>query len=285
MTTQYASMHGKHCLVTGATDGIGKETALALARVGASVIVVGRSRAKTEATVDQIQQQTDSAKVEYLLADLSSQAEIRRLADDFKRNYARLDVLVNNAGAMFIRRKESIDGIEMTFALNHLGYFLLTNLLLDVLKASAPARIINVASGSHYNAEIEFAELKAPRRYRGTQRYGLSKLGNVLFTYELSRRLEGTGVTANALHPGFVSTNMGANIGWYVRLFKPLINLRAIPVEEGADTVIHLATSAEVDGITGKYFYKRKPRETSSISYDEDIAKRLWIVSERLTEA
>jgi NAD(P)-dependent dehydrogenase (short-subunit alcohol dehydrogenase family) len=281
MTFNYDSMHGKRCLVTGATDGIGKQTAMTLAKVGADVVVVGRNHAKTEATVNYIQELTGSTNVEFLLADLSSQAEIYQLADDFKRKYARLDVLINNAGAIFIRRKKSIDGIELTFALNHLGYFLLTNLLLDVLKANSPARIINVASGSHYDAEIDFNELKSPQRYRGMQRYGVSKLGNVLFTYELSRRLAGTGVTANAVHPGFVATNMGTNIGWYVRLFKPLINLRAIPVEEGVDTV----TSADVENVTGKYFYKRAPRKTSVISYDEDIAQQLWTFSEALTAA
>jgi NAD(P)-dependent dehydrogenase (short-subunit alcohol dehydrogenase family) len=285
MTMNYDSMHGKLCLVTGATDGIGRQTALTLAELGADVVVVGRNRAKTEATVNHIQQQSGSTNVEYLLADLSSQAEIRQLADDFKRKHARLDVLVNNAGAIFIRRKKSIDGIELTFALNHLGYFLLTNLLLDVLKASAPTRIINVASGSHYDAEIDFKELKSPQRYRGMRRYGVSKLANVLFTYELSRRLSGTGVTVNAVHPGFVATNMGVNIGWYVRLLKPLINLRAIPLEEGADTVVYLATSADVENVTGEYFYKRKPRKTSAISYDADLARQLWTVSETLTAA
>jgi len=270
-------------MVTGATSGIGRVTAQVLAQAGAEVVAVGRNREKSEATVDRIKQQTGNPAVEYMLADLSSQAAIRQLAETFKRQHARLDVLVNNAGAFFLWHQESVDGIEMTFALNHLGYFLLTNLLLDTLKASAPARIINVSSGSHRGETISFDHLQGKHRYSGFRTYGESKLANILFTYELARRLEGTGVTVNAIHPGFVATNIGINNGWIVRAIRPLMDLFALSEEEGADTIIYLAMSKEVGGITGKYFLKRKAVSSSSISYDESIARRLWQVSMELT--
>jgi len=274
-------MSGRMCMVTGATGGIGKVTAQALAQQGATVIVVGRNRAKTVATAEQITRQTGNPSVECLLADLSVQGEIRRLAEEFKAQHDRLHVLVNNAGAFFMSRQESADGIEMTFALNHLGYFLLTNLLLDVIKASAPARIINVSSAAHENAQIDFADLQGERKFSGWQAYGQSKLANVLFTYELARRLEGTGVTANALHPGFVATSFGANnFGLVGRGVKRVMNLVAgISPEEGAETSIYLATSPEVEGITGKYFVKKKAVRSSKASYDEEAARRLWEVS------
>lgn len=287
LDNQGKPLSGQVCVVTGATSGIGKITAQALAGLGGRVIIVGRNPAKTEATVNQIKQQTGSATVESLLADLSSQAEIRRLAEQFKNRYQRLDVLVNNAGGMFISRRESVDGIEMTFALNHLGYFLLTNLMLDVLKASAPARIVNVASRSHEGASINFDDLQSRQHYGGMQAYGQSKLANVLFTYELARRLaaEGTsGVTVNALHPGFVATNFGAdNAGWVGRVVKGVINVGAISPERGAQTSIYLATSPEVKDITGKYFVECKPVQSSPASYDEATARRLWEVSAQMT--
>lgn len=276
-------LDGKVCLVTGATSGIGKETARVLAHQGGTVILVGRNPEKTVATVEELKREADTPNIEYLLADLSSQDEIRRLAEAFKSRHNRLDVLVNNAGGYFLWRQESVDGFEMSFALNHLGYFLLTNLLLDVIKASAPARIINVSSGSHLRATLDFDELQERRGFSGMNAYGQSKLANVLFTYELARRLDGTGVTVNALHPGFVATNMGSNIGWIVRAFRPLMNLWAISVEEGAETVIYLATSPEVEGITGKYFFRCKPVSSSAYSYDEAAAKQLWAVSEEMT--
>ena len=276
-------LEGKVCLVTGATSGIGKETARVLAHHGGTLILVGRDPDKTVTTVEEFKHQVDTPNIEYLLADLSSQDEIRRLAEAFKSRHNRLDVLVNNAGAYYLRRHESVDGIEMTFALNHLGYFLLTNLLLDVIIASAPARIINVSSGSHLRATLNFDELQERRGFGGMNAYGQSKLANVLFTYELARRLDGTGVTVNALHPGFVATNMGSNIGWIVRALRPLMNLWALSVEEGAETVIHLATSPEVEGITGKYFFRCKPVPSSAYSYDEAVAEQLWRMSEEMT--
>jgi NAD(P)-dependent dehydrogenase (short-subunit alcohol dehydrogenase family) len=276
-------MKGKLCMVTGATSGIGRETAKALARTGAAVVVVGRNREKSEGTVSRIRQETGNPAVEYMLADLSSQAEIRQLAESFKRHHDRLDVLVNNAGGFYLFRKESVDGIEMFLALNHLAYFLLTNLLLDILKVSAPARIINVSSGSHLRATINFDDLQNRRMYIGPRAYGQSKLANVLFTYELARRLEGTGITVNALHPGFVATSMGVNIGWIMRIVRPLMNLMAIDVEEGAKTPVYLATSPEVEGVTGKYFYQCRTVSSSKASYDEAVASKLWQVSAEMT--
>ncbi len=284
MSDEKMPMSGRICMVTGATDGIGKVTAQALAQHGATVIVVGRSRKKTVATIEEIKRRTGNPSVEYLLADLSVQAEIRRLAEEFKRRHDKLHVLVNNAGGFFMSRQETADGLEMTFALNHLGYFLLTNLLLDVIKASAPARIINVSSAAHENAQMDFENLQGERKYSGWQAYGQSKLANVLFTYELARRLEGTGVTVNALHPGFVATNFGANnYGIVGRIMKRIVNLRGISPKEGADTSIYLATSPEVEGVTGKYFVKRRAVPSSPASYDEDAACRLWEVSAEMT--
>jgi NAD(P)-dependent dehydrogenase (short-subunit alcohol dehydrogenase family) len=283
MTMNGETMKGKICMVTGATSGIGRETALALARTGAEVVVVGRNREKSEFTVSSIKKETSNNAVEYMLADLSSQAEIHQLVESFKSGHDRLDVLVNNAGGFFLFRKESVDGIEMFFALNHLAYFLLTNLLLDTIEASAPARIINVSSGSHLRAKINFDDLQNRRGYWGPRVYGESKLANVLFTYELARRLEGTGVTVNALHPGFVATNMGANNGWIVRLVRPLMNLKAIDVEQGARTPVYLATSPEIEDVTGKYFYKCREVSSSEASHDEAVARRLWQVSAEMT--
>lgn len=276
-------MQGKVCLVTGATAGIGRVTARELARQGATVIVAGRNAEKSAAVVEQIKQQTGNPNVAYLLADLSSQSEVRALANQFKRQYPRLDVLVNNAGAMFLRRQESADGIEMTFALNHLNYFLLTNLLLDTLIANAPARIVNVASRAHVGvAGLNFDDLQNQKGYFGWRAYGQSKLCNVLFTYELARRLEGTSVSANALHPGLVATRFGSNntgLSW----IWTFVNLFALSAEEGAQTPIYLAASPEVEGVTGRYFYQSKALPSSKASYDAQAARRLWQVSEQMT--
>lgn len=270
-------------MVTGATSGIGQVTARELARQGATVIVVGRSRERSEATVNRIKQQTDNPNVEYRLADLSVQKDIHQLAQEFKHKYQRLHVLVNNAGAIFLRRLESADGIEMTFALNHLNYFLLTHLLLDTLKASAPARIINVSSRAHARVSgLNFDDLQNKRGY-GMNVYGQSKLMNVLFTYELARGLEGTGIMVNALHPGFVATRFATNNGLLVRLARPVLDLFALSAEEGAQTMIYLATSPEVEGVTGKYFVKEKAVLSSPASYDEAAARRLWQISEKMT--
>ena len=273
----------KTCLITGATSGIGEVTAWELARKGARIVVAGRDLRRCVDTVERIKAGTGNTRVDYLVADLSSQTEIRRLADTFLERYDRLDVLVNNAGAFFFRRQESGDGIEKTFALNHLSYFLLTRLLLETLKASAPARVVNVSSNSHYGSALDFGDLQSVNRYRGMKVYGRSKFANVLFTYELARRMEGTGITVNALHPGFVRTNMGKNNGWLIRLLAPLWQISAISPEEGARTSVFLASSPEVEGVTGKFFIQEKEVPSDPATYDEPAAKRLWEISTEMT--
>ncbi len=276
-------MDGKVCLVTGATNGIGKVAARELAKMGAAMVIVGRNPAKTESTVHEIQSHTGSSAVDSIVADLSSMAEVRRAAEEFKSRYKRLDVLVNNAGALFTSRQETVDGYEMTFALNHLSYFLLTNLLLDTLKTSAPARIVNVSSDAHRNAKLDFDDLHIRQSYGiGSKAYERSKLANVLFTYELARRLAGTRVTANALHPGAVATGFGHNNKGIVSLAFRLFDRFSITPEKGAETIIYLASSPEVEGVTGKYFYKRKPVDSSPESNNEAAAKRLWEISEQM---
>jgi retinol dehydrogenase-12 len=269
-------MIGKVCLVTGATDGIGKVTVRALAQAGATVIGVGRNPAKIDAVRKEIGKTRGS--IDFLTADLSSLAQIRALAGEFRRSYDRLDVLINNAGALFQTYHETVDGIEMTFALNHLSYFLLTNLLLDLLKVSAPSRIINVASNAHEGNTIHFGDLGIKRNYSGGwTAYGQSKLANILFTYELARRLEGTGVTVNTVHPGWVNSNFQVAAGLSQR--GPLTN------EEGADTQIWLATAPELEGVTGKYFIRRREARSSDASHNAADAKRLWDVSAEMVEA
>jgi NAD(P)-dependent dehydrogenase (short-subunit alcohol dehydrogenase family) len=276
-------MKNKICLITGATSGIGQAAALALAKMGATVAVVGRSEERAQATVAKIKKETGNQNAEYLLADLSVQSQVRKLAKNFKSRYKRLDVLVNDAGAIFLRRELSADGIEMTFAVNHLAYFLLTNLLLDTLKASAPARVVNVASNSHLGQHLDFDNLQLKRGYNPMRAYGCSKLCNLYFTYELARRLGGTGVTVNAMHPGFVATNMGTNNGRLVRLFLPLIHLNSLTPEQGARTVVYLASSPDVETVTGKYFVREREVASDPVSYDQAAARRLWEVSEEMT--
>jgi len=288
MTEQLISMQGKICMVTGATGGIGEVTARELARAGATVIVVGRSAQKAAATVEQIKQATSNAQVEFMLADLSLQKDVRQLAAEFKQKHDRLHVLVNNAGATFAKRTVTAEGFEMTWALNHLNYFLLTNLLLDLLKVSASpahtARIVNVASDVHKISRIKFDDLQSAKQYRSFMVYGKSKLANVLFTYEMAQRLEGSGVTANALHPGVVATNFGATTNWFGRhVVRNFLNLFSISSEAGARTTLYLATSPAVEGVTGQYFDKEKAVPSSKISYDKAAAARLWQVSEVMT--
>jgi NAD(P)-dependent dehydrogenase (short-subunit alcohol dehydrogenase family) len=280
-------VNDKICLVTGATAGIGFITARELARLGAKVTIVGRSAARVDETLRQIRSEVPGARVDSLLADLSSQAEVRRLADDVKARLDRLDVLVNNAGAMFLKRTESVDGIEMTFALNHLSYFLLTNLLLPLIKASAPARIVNVASTAHRGVSVDFDDLEGKKTYRCWKAYSQSKLCNVLFTNELARRLVGTGVTANSLHPGFVRTSfLNALDGkWWSRPLRALGDRIAISPEAGARTSIYLASSPDVEGVSGKYFDKERAVESSPQSLDAAAAERLWRRSEEMTSS
>lgn len=280
-------MDGKICMVTGATSGIGEATALALAQQGATTIVVGRNAKKCEKTVKRIKAKTDNSFVEYLIADLSSQKDIHQLAEEFKRRCQHLDVLVNNAGGKFVERRVTVDGYEWTFAVNHLAYFLLTNLLLDQLRASEKGRIINVASGAHGGVSgVDFDDLQSEKEYVGKQAYAQSKLANILFTYELSRRVEGSGLTVNALHPGGVITNFCRNNGWKSWLKHVTAHLLArdlVGPTEGAKTSVYLATSPEVEGVTGKYFGDKKPINSSKASYDREAATRLWNVSLELT--
>lgn len=276
-------MRGKTCIVTGASDGIGVETALALAQMGAEVIVVGRNREKCDAVVTRIKQETDNPQVEFMLADFADLAQVRRLTDDFKSRRSKLHVLVNNAGVLQLTRRTTADGHEMMFGVNHLAHFLLTLLLLDTIKASAPARIVNVSSGSHLRGKLDFDDLHSKKRFSPRGVYGNSKLANVLFTYEIARRLEGTGVTANALHPGFIKTNMAANNGWLVRLMLPLVHSSSLTPEQGAQTNIYLASSPEVEGVSGKYFVKCKQVPSSPASHDREAAARLWQESLKLT--
>lgn len=276
-------MKNKICLITGATNGIGQAAALGLAQMGASVIVAGRSDERCQKTVARIQRETQNFQVDYLLADLSVQAQVRQLAADFNARYEHLDVLVNNAAVINFRRQVGADGIEMNFAVNHLAYFLLTNLLLDTLKTSAPARIVNVSSNSHRNKHLDFDNLELKRGYWAGKAYGRSKLCNLYFTYELARRLEGTGVTVNAMHPGFVRTNMAANNGPLVRFFLPLVHRNSLTPEQGASTIVYLASSPEVEGVTGKYFVREREVRSDPVSYDQSVARRLWEVSEEMT--
>ena len=283
MAPGIADLSGKTCLITGATSGIGNATALALAQMGAQLVLVCRDRGRGEQTRSEIQARTPKARVEVMLADLASQQEIRRLAGEFLTSGRPLHLLINNAGIVNTSRSVTIDGIETVFAVNHLAYFLLTHLLLDRLKQSAPARIVNVASEAHKLSGMNFDDLQAERRYRTMRVYGQSKLANILFTYELARLLQGTGVTVNCLHPGAVATGLGANNGVWAKPIIKLLGLFLRSPEQGAATSIYLASSGEVEGVSGQYFVDCQPRRSSPASYDEASAQRLWEISERMT--
>jgi NAD(P)-dependent dehydrogenase (short-subunit alcohol dehydrogenase family) len=284
MTVSPIDMNAKICIVTGGTSGIGWVTSLRLAQWGATVILIGRDVGRGSAAEERIRRESGNQNVEFFRTDLSVQAQIHQFVHAFTRKYHRLDVLVNNAGTTLLTRHLSVDGLEMTFAVNYLSHFLLTRLLLDTLEASAPSRVINVSSGSHRGARINFEDLQGEKCYQFLRAYGQSKLANVLFTYELARRMEGKGVCVNAVHPGFVLTNLGRDNGWFLhKIIRLIMRLTGISPEEGAETLIYLATSPEVENITGQYFYKMKPVETSPQSYDPEAALRLWKISEDLT--
>ncbi|WP_345819373.1 SDR family oxidoreductase [Methylobacterium fujisawaense] len=278
-------MRGTVCLVTGATGGIGYETALGLARLGARVAIVGRDAGKLQACADRMRAAVPGAAVEPHCADLSAQAEIRRLAETLRAAYPRLDVLVNNAGAIFDRRTLTADGIERTWALDHLGYVLLTLELLDPLRQAAAAggrpRIVNVASAAHYRGHIDFDDIEGARRYQAMGAYAQAKLGNVLFTYALARRLRDSGITVNAVHPGVVNTGFAKNTGGLFGAAWALMRPFLITPEKGARTSLRVASAPDLDGVTGRYFSRGQPKVSSAESRDEAVQERLWALSLR----
>lgn len=277
-----ATLTGKVCVITGASSGIGKATAAGLSRLGATVVMVCRDRARGEAAQKEVQQQRGASAVDLVLADLCSLQSVRQLAAELKERYPHIHVLINNAGALNPTRRLTVDGLEQTFAVNHLAGFLLTHLLLDVLKKSAPARIINVSSGAHQMGAIDFDDLQAEKRYTQLKAYSQSKLANVLFTTELAKRLSGTGVTVNAVHPGSVNTHFGKEakglFGVLVKLLRPIMR----SPEKGAETSIYLASSPELDAVTGRYFVDRQATSTARQAQDAAAAQRLWQASEKL---
>jgi NAD(P)-dependent dehydrogenase (short-subunit alcohol dehydrogenase family) len=275
-------MADKICLVTGGNSGIGKAVALGLAKTGATVVVVSRNKEKGQTAVADIIERSGNKNVELIQADMSSQNSIHQLADEFRARHEKLHLLINNAGVYLTRRSETEDGLESTFAINHLGPFLLTSLLLDILKASAPSRIVNVTSDAHKGAKIDFDDLQGEKRFSGWQAYGQSKLAMILFTRELAKKLENTGVTVNSAHPGVVRTNFAKNNGGVVSLGFRFLGLFFISPESAARRVLYVATSPDLEGVTGKYFTKMHEVRSSQESYDDDSAKRLWQVSGEL---
>ena len=282
MAAKSSEMAGKIVLITGATNGIGLESAVGLASKGATVVMVGRDRARSEAALADVKRRSGSDKVELLLADLSSMAAVRQLAADFLARHDKLHVLLNNAGALHATRKVSPDGLEMTFAVNHVAYFLLTELLLPTLKASAPSRIVSVASDAHKGMTLDFDDLQAEKGYTSFVVYGKSKLANVLWTYELARRLEGTGVTANCLHPGVVATGFGKNDKGLFALGAKLIAPLLISAEKGARTSVWAASDPGLVHESSNYFKKEKAIPSSRQSRDVTAQKRLWEVTEAI---
>ncbi len=277
-------MENKIILITGANSGIGKATATALAEMGAHVVMMSRDMNRGEEARQEVMFISKSNQVDLLQCDLASLSDVRRFSCDFIARYSRLDVLINNAGIYTEKRMETVDGYEYQIGVNHLGHFLLTRMLLDLMKKSSPSRIINVASGAHFGGKIDFADIQSTRKYSGWKAYAQAKLANILFTYELAHRLEDTGVTANCLHPGFVNSRFGVNrstgkANLMMKLMKPF----TIEPSAGAETSIYLAASPEVEGVTGKYFAKRKEKASSKASYDLVSAEKLWNLSEALT--
>ena len=279
-----SDIEGKVVLITGATSGIGRVTAKTLASNGAKVVVLGRDQGKGEGLLAEIANDTGNEKSEYILCDLASMNDVKRAASEFRSRNERLDVLIDNAGGINGRRKVTVDGFEYTIGVNHLAHFVLTILLLDVLKASAPSRVVVTSSSAHTMGHINFDNLMYEHGYRFLKAYSQSKLANALFTFELARRLEGTRVTANCFHPGTVRSNFMKGLGVAGSAVGPIIGLFERSPERGAETQIYLASSPEVEGVTGRYFYEKKVKRSSDESLDLDVAKRLWRVSEDLTK-
>jgi NAD(P)-dependent dehydrogenase (short-subunit alcohol dehydrogenase family) len=276
-------MIDKVCIVTGSNSGIGKETALALTGMGATVVMAVRDLERGETARKEIIERTGKDTVDLMICDLSSTKSIQQFVEEFSNKYDRLDVLINNAGAGFGKRQITEDGFEMSLAVNYLGPFLLTRELLPCLERSVPSRVINLSSGVHARAKIDFDDIQSERKYNGMSAYGSTKLMILMYTYELARRLEGTGVTANVVHPGFAATNLGANMGGLgykigFKLMKPF----QINAQKGAETSVYVATSPELEGVTGRYFAKSQEKPSSDYSYDESDQKRLWDVAESL---
>ncbi|MBC8061165.1 MAG: SDR family oxidoreductase [Clostridiaceae bacterium] len=271
-------------LITGGSAGMGKATAIELAKTFATVVILCRSKEKGEKALIDIKRESKSDNVNLFICDLGNMDSIRKFTEAFKEKYKKLNVLINNAGVILPSRHETSDGFELQFGVNHLGPFLLTNLLLETISNSSPGRIINVASGAHKVGNIHFKDVNLKNNYNLIKAYSQSKLANILFTYELSKRLQGTKVTVNCLHPGAVATEMGVNrkTGFGSAISKMLKPFFLTPLQ-GASTAIYLATSEEVQTVTGKYFYKKKPIKSSKLSYEKELSKNLWNLSEQLT--
>lgn len=269
-------MHGKTIVITGGTSGIGQVAAERLAEKGARIVLVARDKARAEATLDRLRAKAPGLAHGAHLADLSRLAELKRVGAEIARAEPRIDVLINNAGAMFAVRRLTEDGLEMTFALNHMAYFVLTDLLRERLAAAGEARIVNTSSAAHQNARLDFDDLQLAKGYGAMKAYSRSKLCNILFTRELARRLQGTGVTANCLHPGFVATRFADEAGGLISRFAGLAKLLAISPDEGAETLVYLASSPNVAGQSGRYFCKRRPLGPSRAAQDDRAAAALW---------
>jgi len=278
-------MNGKTIVATGATSGIGEAAVLKLAELGARVVLVARDQARAEATMRKLETKAPGLGHRLHLADLASMAETREVGAAIAASEPRIDVLINNAGALFSERRMTPEGLELTFALNHMAYFLLTETLRDKLVASAPARVVSTSSDAHKGMTLDFSNLQSAGGYSGLKVYGRSKLANILFTRELARRLAGTGVTANCFHPGVVATRFGSSSGGFASFVIPFLRPFFISPERGADTLAYLASSPEVADTTGEYFVKRKIVEPSSAARDDPAARRLWEASEALADA
>lgn len=275
-------MAGKIVLITGATDGIGKRAAKELAAMGAHVVIAGRDKERCQQTRQEVVEFSGSNQVDYLLADLTSMAQVAALGDAFLTRYDRLDVLMNNAGAGFLFREETADGFERTFALNHLAYFLLTRRLLGILQETPNSRIVSTSSGGHYRGEINFEDPHLKKGYWVMKAYAQSKLANVMFTYALARRLEGVPVTANCFHPGLVKTGAFAKVPVVGGLVDWWVGRKGISVEEGAVTMVYLAASDAVSEVSGRYFFEKQARETNPLAYIVEDQERLWEMSEEM---